>query len=58
MNSPEKKDIRNIDLEELKTFLEENNEKAFRAKQVMEWIWKKSVTNFDQMTNIKTVSRL
>jgi 23S rRNA (adenine2503-C2)-methyltransferase len=44
--------IRELSLEEIKTFLTENGEKAFRAKQVYEWLWKKNVNNYDEMTNL------
>jgi 23S rRNA (adenine2503-C2)-methyltransferase len=47
-----KKNIRTLTLEELTTFLKERGESAFRAKQIMEWIWKKGVVDFDQMTNL------
>ncbi|MEZ4798591.1 MAG: 23S rRNA (adenine(2503)-C(2))-methyltransferase RlmN [Flavobacteriales bacterium] len=47
-----KKDIRTLELPDLISFLEENGEQKFRAKQIMEWLWKKSATNFDQMNNI------
>lgn len=47
-----KKDIRDLSLEELTAFIEEKGEKKFRAKQVYEWLWNKSVTGFDQMTNL------
>jgi len=47
-----KKDIRSLTLEQLRTFFEENNYKPFRANQVYEWLWKKSVRDFDAMTNI------
>ncbi|MCK6616557.1 MAG: 23S rRNA (adenine(2503)-C(2))-methyltransferase RlmN [Cyclobacteriaceae bacterium] len=48
----EKKDIRKLTLAELKAFFVEQNEKPFRANQVYEWLWKKAVKDFDQMTNI------
>jgi 23S rRNA (adenine2503-C2)-methyltransferase len=47
-----KKDIREIALDDLVTFVESMGEKKFRAKQVMEWIWKKSALSFDDMTNL------
>lgn len=50
--SSKKSDIRKQDLATLKAFLENNGEKAFRAKQVIEWLWKKSATSFDEMTNL------
>jgi 23S rRNA (adenine2503-C2)-methyltransferase len=50
--SSAKKDIRTLTLDELVAFFEANGEKKFRAKQVMEWLWKKSATSFDQMNNV------
>ena len=47
-----KKDIRALDLEQLKLELSEIGEKAFRAKQVYEWLWKKNAHSFDEMTNL------
>ena len=38
-------------LEELQSWMKENNEPAFRAKQVFSWIYKK-VYNFNDMNNI------
>lgn len=46
------KAIRLLSLEELTTIFVDLGEKAFRAKQVHEWIWKKSARNFDDMTNL------
>ncbi|WP_244833219.1 23S rRNA (adenine(2503)-C(2))-methyltransferase RlmN [Clostridium sp. BJN0001] len=43
--------ILDYSLEELKNWMSKNGEKAFRAKQVMGWIYKK-VYNFDDMNNI------
>lgn len=50
-------DIRKISLEKLQTFFTENNDKAFRAKQVMEWLWQKSVRSFEEMTNLSKATR-
>lgn len=47
-----RKDIREIALDDLIVFVESKGEKKFRAKQVMEWIWKKSALSFDDMTNL------
>ena len=52
-----KTDIRNISLDKLTEFLTKNGEKAFRAKQIDEWIWKKSAKSFDDMTNISLSTR-
>ena len=53
----EKKDIRTISIEEIKNFLSEKNEKPFRAKQVYEWLWKKSATTFSEMSNLAKSTR-
>jgi 23S rRNA (adenine2503-C2)-methyltransferase len=47
-----KKDIRKLKLEELKEFFVQHGQKPFRAQQVYDWLWKKSVTDFDEMTNL------
>lgn len=52
-----KKDIRTIGLDELSSFLESRGEKKFRAKQVMEWLWKKSASSFEQMSNLSKEMR-
>ena len=52
-----KRDIRNLSLEKLTEFLFEHGEKAFRAKQIDEWLWKKSAKTFDDMTNISLATR-
>lgn len=53
MNSvKEKIDIRSLSLESLQKHFSEMNEKSFRAKQVYEWLWKKSCFSFDEMSNI------
>lgn len=53
MNSvKEKIDIRSLSLESLQKHFSDMNEKSFRAKQVYEWLWKKSCFSFDEMSNI------
>jgi len=47
-----KPNIRSLSLDELSEFFISHGEKAFRAQQVYEWLWKKHVRNFDEMTNI------
>jgi 23S rRNA (adenine2503-C2)-methyltransferase len=47
-----KKDIRAYTIEELKAYLDSNGEAGFRAKQIYEWLWKKSATQFDDMSNL------
>ncbi len=58
MNALElKKDIRGLSLDELKTIFVNNGDKEFRAKQVYEWLWKKSARTFDEMTNLSIHTR-
>jgi 23S rRNA (adenine2503-C2)-methyltransferase len=52
-----KTDIRTISQEEITQFFESHGEKKFRAKQVMEWLWKKSATRFEEMTNLSAATR-
>jgi 23S rRNA (adenine2503-C2)-methyltransferase len=49
---PEKQNIRAQSKEELSAFFIAQGEKAFRAKQAYEWLWKKGATSFDEMTNL------
>lgn len=58
MEAPVKKqDIRKLSLDQLQEFFVSIGDKAFRAKQVYEWLWKKSAKDFDQMTNISLQTR-
>jgi len=52
-----KTDIRALSLEEIMTWLESKGEKAFRARQIYEWLWKKSATSFADMTNLSLGTR-
>ena len=52
-----RRDIRKLTLEELKEFFVVHGDKAFRAQQVYEWLWKKSAKDFDQMTNLSLATR-
>ncbi len=52
-----KPDIRNLELQTLIDFLQEIGEKPFKAKQINEWLWKKSVQDFDQMSNLSLETR-
>lgn len=49
--------IRSLTQDELKNWFNINGEEPFRAKQVWEWIWKKSARNFDAMTNLSKTLR-
>ena len=48
----EKKDIRELSLEQIQEFCLEHKMPKFRAKQVWEWLWKKRAIDFSQMTNL------
>jgi len=52
-----KRDIRKLKTEDLKKFFIDHGDKAFRAMQVDEWLWKKSAKSFDQMTNLSVATR-
>lgn len=47
-----KRDLRNISLEELIDWIINSGFPKFRAKQIYDWLWKKSVTNYDSMPNV------
>jgi 23S rRNA (adenine2503-C2)-methyltransferase len=52
MEQIQKKDIRALNLPELKEVFLEMGEKSFRANQVYEWLWKKAAHNFEEMSNL------
>ncbi|MCH7402923.1 23S rRNA (adenine(2503)-C(2))-methyltransferase RlmN [Belliella kenyensis] len=52
-----KKDIRKLSLQDLEEFFVSNGDKKFRAKQVYDWLWNKSLKNFDDMSNISKETR-
>lgn len=52
-----KKDIRALTKDQLRAFFVDRGDKAFRGNQVYEWLWKKSVHSFEDMTNISLETR-
>ncbi len=52
-----KNDIRSLNLDELTSFFQKNDLPSYKAKQVYEWLWKKSCLSFDDMTNISLETR-
>lgn len=48
----QKPSIYSLQLQELKDWLKENNEKAFRAEQIFDWLYTKRITSFENMTNL------
>lgn len=55
--SATRRDIRALSLEQLTEALTALGEKAFRAKQVHEWLWVKGAKNFGDMTNLSVALR-
>lgn len=53
----EKRDLRSLTEKELIAAFAEIEEPAFRAKQIHEWLWKKSARTFGEMTNISLKTR-
>ncbi|MDQ0270287.1 23S rRNA (adenine(2503)-C(2))-methyltransferase RlmN [Cytobacillus purgationiresistens] len=47
-----KPSIYSLQLHDVKEWLKENNEKAFRAEQIFDWLYTKRVTTFDDMSNL------
>ena len=47
-----KPDIRALSREALENTLAEWGEPRFRARQLYEWLWAKTVTDFDAMSNL------
>jgi 23S rRNA (adenine2503-C2)-methyltransferase len=52
-----KKDIRGFSLQELKDLFASWGEKQFRAAQTYHWLWQKSVSDFDEMSNLSAALR-
>ncbi len=48
----DKKDIRNLSEKQLKEWLKDIGEPAFRAQQIYRWLWQKGAQSFDEMTNL------
>lgn len=45
-------DIRQLGEADITEFITGQGEKSFRARQVMDWLWKNSETDFDKMSNL------
>lgn len=48
----EKTDLKSLDWEELQEFTEKAGQKAFRSKQLYQWMHRQLVSSFDEMTNL------
>ncbi len=47
-----KTDLAGLELNELEDFVQSLGHKKFHAKQIYNWIWKRGVTDFAEMTNL------
>lgn len=52
-----KPSIYSVELHELKEWLKDHNEKAFRAEQIFDWLYKKRISEFDEMSNLSKALR-
>lgn len=50
-------EIKSLSLAQLKNIVTEMGEKAFRAKQIYEWLHQKQAESFDEMSNLSAVLR-
>ncbi len=53
----DKKNIRDFNLPDLKTYFESIGDKKFRAIQTYEWLWKKNARTFEEMSNLSVELR-
>jgi len=54
-----KKDIRNLNLDEILKFCATHKLPDFRGRQIWEWLWKKRATSFEELTSLsKEVRKL
>jgi 23S rRNA (adenine2503-C2)-methyltransferase len=52
-----KTSIYSLELHHLKDWLSENGEKPFRAEQIFDWLYKKRVSSFEDMSNLSKTLR-
>src|SRR5262245_35498900 len=50
-------DIRSLSREEIQQLVADLGEKPYRAKQLWEWLWKKSARSFDDMSALSKAFR-
>ena len=55
--TPTKQDIRKLTVAQVKDWLTQHGEQGFRAKQIHEWLWKKSARTFAEMSNLSLATR-
>lgn len=54
----EKKNIRDLNLSQIKDEIVALGEQSFRAKQIYEWLWQKDAASFEEMTSLSKSLRL
>ena len=57
VKAPAKTNLLGLTRAELEAFIESMGEKPFRARQLMKWLYKRAVSDFDQMTDLAKVFR-
>lgn len=57
MQSAAKRPIHSLLLDEIEIFLSTLNEKPYRAKQIVDWLYKKRVHSFDEMSDLPQMLR-
>lgn len=53
----DKRNIKDLDLEQLKSLMKELGQPAFRAKQVHQWVWERHASSFQDMSNLPKTLR-
>jgi 23S rRNA (adenine2503-C2)-methyltransferase len=48
------RDVRELAIDELEQFVVAAGERAFRARQVMGWLWQRGADSFDAMSDLGT----
>lgn len=52
VSAPSKPDIKSLPLPNLEQLLQVRGHKAYRAKQIADWLYKKRVPSFEAMTDL------
>ncbi|MBA3387383.1 MAG: 23S rRNA (adenine(2503)-C(2))-methyltransferase RlmN [Verrucomicrobiota bacterium] len=57
MLAPAKPSLHSLGLEELTQHVRQNGQPAYRAKQIADWVYKRRVTAYDEMTDLPSAYR-
>ena len=55
MDAAAKRSIHSLHLQEIEAYLASQNERPFRAKQIVDWLYEKRVNAFEEMTDLPQV---